>query len=723
MSGKRSISVFSAVILLTVVSAGYMLVTARPTAAVSAPIGRTASAVNDEIHWTITGPNSVTLDWRGPSNALRYGVTTAYGATATAVTPSHLPYSSAGPFWEARLTNLQPNTTYHYSIGGEADHTFKTALPKGSSASFTVDVIGDVGDTTTYDNVGPVQAMIAADQPSMVLLAGDLTYGNAHGQAVVDQHFNDVQVWSLGSTAYMPAWGNHEWDSSTDNLNNYKGRFDFPNQQTSPGSPAISCCGEDWYYFDYGNTRFIAYPEPYSGAWADWNTKAKVLMDAAQADPAITFIVTFGHRPAYSSGHHPGETSLKNYLDNLGATHSKYVLNLNGHSHNYERTFPQSNVVHITAGMGGSSLEQDGTCLWLTCTQPPWSAQRYMRHGVVKLTFNANYIQGDFICGPAGGGTNDITCTQGQVIDTFTIGGNPGPTNTPTATGTSTSTRTPTPTNTSTKTPTATGSSTSTRTPTPTNTSTKTRTPTPTNTSTKTRTPTPTNTSTKTPTATGTSTPTRTPTPTNTSTKTPTRTATPTQTPTTKTLILNSSAVYDGWILESSETSTIGGTMNSIATTFRLGDDAARRQYRGLLSFDTGASLPDNAVITKVTLRVKMQSIAGIGNPVVIFRGFMVDIKRGSFGTPALQTADFQTAANKTYGPLVPALSIGWYSIDLTSGKAYINKLDTLSGLTQIRLRFQLDDNNNSIANYLNLYSGNAGAASRPQLVIQYYVP
>jgi hypothetical protein len=86
----------------------------------------------------------------------------------------------------------------------------------------------------------------------------------------------------------MPAWGNHEWDSSTEKLNNYKGRFDFPNQESSPGSPAISGWGEDWYYFDYGKTRFIAHPEPYSGAWADWNTKAKVLMDATGSDPTAT---------------------------------------------------------------------------------------------------------------------------------------------------------------------------------------------------------------------------------------------------------------------------------------------------------------------------------------------------------------------------------------------------------------------------------------------------
>jgi len=43
--------------------------------------------------------------------------------------------------------------------------------------------------------------------------------------------------------------------------------------------------------------------------------------------------------------------------------------------------------------------------------------------------------------------------------------------------------------------------------------------------------------------------------------------------------------------------------------------------------------------------------------------------------------------------------------------------------LTQIRLRFKLGDNGNAVANYLSLFSGNAPIDSRPQLIIQYYVP
>jgi hypothetical protein len=189
------------------------------------------------------------------------------------------------------------------------------------------------------------------------------------------------------------------------------------------------------------------------------------------------------------------------------------------------------------------------------------------------------------------------------------------------------------------------------------------------------------------------------------------------------TLNLKSTGTQDGWVLESAHASKVGGSLDSASTTFRLGDDAAKKQYRGILSFSTGGSLPDDAVITSVTLKVRKQNILGGGNPVTLFQGFMVDIKKGFFGTAALQATDFQAAAHKTYGPFVTALSGGWYSIDLTPGKGYINKMSTLSGLTQIRLRFKLDDNGNAIANYLSLFSGNAPAASRPQLIIQYYAP
>jgi len=375
----------------------------------------------DEVHWTFTDQNSVTFDWRGTTteNTIGYGLTSGVYTQVTATTPDPAPVSSSGPFWEANLAGLTANTRYYYSIGNGPERSFRTPPAPGIS-DFNVYTVGNIGSTSTYFNTGAIQDIIANDLPSFVIGLGDLTLGSLNGAATVDQHFNDVMAWSK-EAAYMPVWGDLEWvSSSTDSFNNYKGRFNVPNSQTSPGSPLAG--GEDWYWFDYGNIRFITLPEPWSGAWAAWNTTADALMAQAQTDPNIKFIATFGHQPAYSSGHYSGSDTLKGMLDTLGDTYSKYVLNINGHSNNYERSLPQHGVTHVTAGTGGADLTQDGVCLWLTCAKPDWSAFRGMHLGALKLHFTDSGIEGSFICGPAGGGINDVNCAQGSVMDNFTIG-------------------------------------------------------------------------------------------------------------------------------------------------------------------------------------------------------------------------------------------------------------------------------------------------------------
>ena len=66
---------------------------------------------------------------------------------------------------------------------------------------------------------------------------------------------------------------------------------------------------------------------------------------------------------------------------------------------------------------------------------------------------------------------------------------------------------------------------------------------------------------------------------------------------------------YDGWVLESGETSNVKWRHEEQRrTTLRVGDDAQNRQYRSILSFGTGW-LPDNATIYSVTVKVKKQHL------------------------------------------------------------------------------------------------------------------
>jgi hypothetical protein len=179
-------------------------------------------------------------------------------------------------------------------------------------------------------------------------------------------------------------------------------------------------------------------------------------------------------------------------------------------------------------------------------------------------------------------------------------------------------------------------------------------------------------------------------------------------------------AAQDGWLLESNENSNKGGKMNATQAVFQLGDDAADRQYRAILSFNT-AALPDNAVITKVQLKIKKQGLAG-SNPFTILGGLKADIRKGKFGTsPGLQVTDFQTAPSKSaVGTFGKTPANGWYSADIAStGWPYID----LTGTTQFRLSFTKDDNDDLGADFMKFYSGNAPVANRPILVITYTLP
>src|SRR5207249_2373373 len=128
--------------------------TTRPPTTTTSSVTTTTIPLGtaDEIHWTVTGPTSVTVDWRGSATVVSYGLTGAYGQSVTGQTPSIVPFSSPGPFREARITGLQANTLYHYAVGGGPDHTFKTPLPPGN-AGFTVYAEGDIGASTNYSAV------------------------------------------------------------------------------------------------------------------------------------------------------------------------------------------------------------------------------------------------------------------------------------------------------------------------------------------------------------------------------------------------------------------------------------------------------------------------------------------------------------------------------------------------------------------------------------------
>jgi hypothetical protein len=186
------------------------------------------------------------------------------------------------------------------------------------------------------------------------------------------------------------------------------------------------------------------------------------------------------------------------------------------------------------------------------------------------------------------------------------------------------------------------------------------------------------------------------------------------------TATFTSDGTADGWVLESGETTGVGGSINSTdATTsaLRVGDDAAKKQYKAILSFPTG-TLPDGATILSATLKLKRGTQSGTVTALGTLR---VDQRTYYFNdAEALEAADFSATATVTQAATlnVPTTNGALATGNLTSaGLAAINKL----GKTQFRVYFSTDDNNNAANDYLGFYSGNdATAANRPVLEVTY---
>jgi hypothetical protein len=400
----------------------------------------------DEIHYSFgNDPGTVVFDWRGSETAFFYGTDTTYGSEATAAPSAITPVDIAGPFEEVSVSGLTPGATYHYRIGADGlDHTFQTA-PTGS---FSWVDIGDSMSSVCGAWMPAEQALIAAQAPTFVTHGGDIGVPNQCGTPSLHQYYLDQQVWSTGA-AFQPVWGNHEYGppiagspgTIRDSLDNYKGRSFLTNGQAVPndiakqtsnpgcgsasGSTVNTCQGEDWGWFQAGHVLFISYPEPWPGAEAAWQTKAGAVMASAQADPDIDFIVTYGHRPAYTSEPQAPDPGVQSATQALAKLYSptaanptgKYVLSVQHHVHGMEAFRPINGLTYITDAAGGQGLAT------FSATPNPNSVFRLLHFGLLSGHYDAtaHSLTVSLVCGPAFNDKKGV-CTYGTTLftDTFT---------------------------------------------------------------------------------------------------------------------------------------------------------------------------------------------------------------------------------------------------------------------------------------------------------------
>lgn len=399
----------------------------------------------DEIKYSYgNNPDEVVFSWRGTESTIFYGTQIELGLQKNATNSTITPVDIEGPFREVTLSGLQPNTLYYYRIGlnGEVN-TFKSA-PIGS---FKWSDFGDSGSSDCYPWMTSMHQFISEQKSDFVTHGGDISYANYCGEQAVHQYYTDQEVWSK-NTAFQPVWGNHEYGAPSatapvgtprDSLANYKGRGFITNAQTVPndttskvsnpgcgeeiGSLVNTCLGEDWGWFKAGGVLYISYPEPWPNALTDWEVKASALMAQAQADNSIDFIITYGHRPAYSSTSEGPDLNVKAAIDNLAQQYSpridnpngKYIVSVGHHAHSAEAFSPINGLTHVVSAAGGQSFNQ------FTNIHPN-SVFRLRHLGVLNGTYDAinHSMKLEFVCGPNIPNIGE-SCNYGDVMYSTTF--------------------------------------------------------------------------------------------------------------------------------------------------------------------------------------------------------------------------------------------------------------------------------------------------------------
>jgi Purple acid Phosphatase, N-terminal domain/Calcineurin-like phosphoesterase len=360
--------------------------TASPTAGDGTP---------EQIHitWGADPASSVTVSWASPGRARGARVLLAapdgHGGHCRVIPARQRSYSDGlnGETvftYHAEITGLAPGTQYSYSVTADNDGsaqpfgaTFSTA-PRGR-APFRFTSFGDLATPNSqwvlsYGQSAYAVAAVESFRPLFHLLNGDLCYANLNpaAQPAVWRDFGNNNQASAANRAWMPCLGNHEveFDNGTQGFTSYLTRYTLPDN----GDPRFR---GHWYSFQVGSALFISldaddviyqdgaafvagpgaftpaastgnppirpgtsfYIRGYSGgAQTAWLERT---LAAARRDPSVDWIIVQMHQIACSS-------SATGNGSDLGIRQAwlplfdryRVDLVLNGHDHDYERSFP-----------------------------------------------------------------------------------------------------------------------------------------------------------------------------------------------------------------------------------------------------------------------------------------------------------------------------------------------------------------------------------------------
>ncbi len=266
-----------------------------------------------------------------------------------------------------KLQNLQPNTVYYYqAISGDMKSKifrFKTAPSVGEKSGHIRFAI--FGDTRTFpaqtkDVISAIREKVTElyDNPNieenlnLALCNGDIVHYGPNLSEYKREWFMPMSGISA-NVPIMVTIGDHEHEA--DEYYEYMKYEDFAGP-----------LGEMFYSFKYGRVLFIA-DHSITNYMYDIKNYREVklwwldsLMQKAEVDPNIDWVIVFTHRPGHSEIWPNGnERYVQDDLIPLLSKYKKADILTYGHSHAYERgQVTSGNLRLLENGGGGAELDR-----------------------------------------------------------------------------------------------------------------------------------------------------------------------------------------------------------------------------------------------------------------------------------------------------------------------------------------------------------------------------
>jgi 3',5'-cyclic AMP phosphodiesterase CpdA len=298
---------------------------------------------------------------------------------------------------EVEVSGLAPGARAFYRVASNGVplgpvERFRAA-PDGSTAGFTMAVIGDSG--TGSSRQWQVARQIEAFDPDMLLHTGDVIYPYGEASKYDPHFFQPYRDIARGAPFFM-SMGNH--DILTSFGGPYLDAFVLPRNARDNS--------EKYYSFEYGNAKFIALDSSLSFIIPGSGQHLWLIDELSKPRPDWLFV--YFHHPPYSTGTHGSDYMLR-YLASPLFEQAEVDVVFTGHDHHFERTHAVRDfasgkrgvVYYVTGGAGAATRSVSGNASWSAVSE---EVGHFLGVSVAGRTLRVDAIRAD-----------------GTTIETFTI--------------------------------------------------------------------------------------------------------------------------------------------------------------------------------------------------------------------------------------------------------------------------------------------------------------